>query len=197
MKTYSVTTNEELRELCIQHNWFTCGTNEQYEKLFRSNENDISIDGIALIIWICSKEKITIGEILSELKKAREDFWNAYFGVYLSGNPYRFLRFKNVNGDIYCGNFSQFLSLLCNQENDKWTSDTLILIEENEGNRNITLWKRVYAEWVPYMKAYRLYDPKAPYNTISYEKDLESAEANHPEYRISEVDSDTMHVELQ
>ncbi len=51
------------------------------------------------------------------------------------------------------------------------------------------------AEWVPYMKAYRLYDPHYPQQTVAYVDSIEEAEAEHPEYRYVEVDADTMHVE--
>ena len=54
MKTYSVTTRENLRGLCIKHDWFTCGTCEQYEKLFYANEHGATIEEIATIIWVCS-----------------------------------------------------------------------------------------------------------------------------------------------
>lgn len=30
--------NDKLRSLCIKHDWFTCGTNSQYSKLFEMNE---------------------------------------------------------------------------------------------------------------------------------------------------------------
>lgn len=33
----------------------------------------------------------------------------------------------------------------------------------------------IIAEWVPDMKAYRLYDPDCPQKTIAYEKDKDSA----------------------
>lgn len=51
------------------------------------------------------------------------------------------------------------------------------------------------AEWIPYMEAYRLYDPRYPQQTVAYVDSIEEAERNHPEYRYVEVDSDTMHVE--
>ena len=57
-------------------------------------------------------------------------------------------------------------------------------------NTNITL----YAEWISYMKAYRLYDPKYPQQTVAYVDDLEEAE--RPGYSIVLVDADTMHEEL-
>ena len=56
MKKYSVTTTQELRQLCIDNDWFTCGTIEQYDKLFYANENGCPIGEIATIIWLCSDE---------------------------------------------------------------------------------------------------------------------------------------------
>lgn len=44
----------ELRKLCIENNWFTCGTSCQYEKLFYANEHGFTLEQIALIIWLCS-----------------------------------------------------------------------------------------------------------------------------------------------
>ena len=55
MKKYTVTTSN-LRALCIENNWFTCGDNHQYEKLFYANENGCSIEEIATIIWLCSDD---------------------------------------------------------------------------------------------------------------------------------------------
>lgn len=49
-KEYTVTTPENLRSLCIRKNWFTCGTNKQYEKLFYANEHGCPIEEIATII---------------------------------------------------------------------------------------------------------------------------------------------------
>ena len=58
MKKYSVTTSEELRCLCIRKNWFTCGTNSQYDKLFYANENGCPIEEVATIIWLCSDDEV-------------------------------------------------------------------------------------------------------------------------------------------
>lgn len=35
---------------------------------------------------------------------------------------------------------------------------------------------KINAEWIDYMKAYRLYNPKYPQQTVAYEEDLEVAE---------------------
>lgn len=44
----------ELREFCIENNYFTNGTNEQYEKFFTRNDEGASINELATLIWICS-----------------------------------------------------------------------------------------------------------------------------------------------
>lgn len=49
MKNYSVATPERLRSLCIRKQWFTHGTNEQYEKLFYANEMGCPIEEMATI----------------------------------------------------------------------------------------------------------------------------------------------------
>lgn len=50
--------NDQLRNLCIEHNWFTCGTNRQYSKLFDMNEQGAGIEQIATVIWLCSDTDI-------------------------------------------------------------------------------------------------------------------------------------------
>lgn len=68
MKKYTVTTFENLRQLCIKNNWFTCGSCEQYEKMFYANENDcFSIEQIAMIIWVCSSEEFRYIDIYNDL----------------------------------------------------------------------------------------------------------------------------------
>lgn len=62
-------TNEKLRELCIKNNWFTCGSNIQYSKLFEINAGGCSVDELALVIWICSDDKFNREQIKLELTK--------------------------------------------------------------------------------------------------------------------------------
>lgn len=57
---------------------------------------------------------------------------------------------------------------------------------------------KLNAEWIRYMKAYRLYDPRRPQNTVAYEEDLDVAEKCALENGYSGValcDADSMHVE--
>ena len=51
---FSICPNCRLRELCIENNWFDHGSNDQYDKLFRANEELAPIMEIATIIWLCS-----------------------------------------------------------------------------------------------------------------------------------------------
>lgn len=46
--------NERLRNLCIKHQWFTEGTNGQYEKLFYANAHGAPLEEIVSMIWMCS-----------------------------------------------------------------------------------------------------------------------------------------------
>lgn len=65
---YTVTTFEDLRQLCIKNNWFTCGSCEQYEKMFLANESGcFSIEQIAMFIWVCSSKEILYTDVLNEL----------------------------------------------------------------------------------------------------------------------------------
>lgn len=59
---------EELWALCNKMDWFTAGTNSQYEKLFDLNREGASLDELALVIWLCTPDQTREG-ILSTLKK--------------------------------------------------------------------------------------------------------------------------------
>lgn len=61
--------NETLRDICIKNNWFTCGSNSQYDKLFDMNEQGRSADELALVIWLCSNEAFSREQIKQELVK--------------------------------------------------------------------------------------------------------------------------------
>ena len=99
MKKYTVTTNESLRLLCIKHDWFTQGSNEQYRKLFYANENGCPIEEIATIIWICSdSEKWCRRDILHELKSVQEDYLFAIGEQQIADG-------ERAADEIYCGYF--------------------------------------------------------------------------------------------
>lgn len=73
MKQYTVCDTYALWRLCNKHQWFTCGSNSQYDKLFYANENGATIEEIATIIWLCSDdEKWCKRDILNELKLEQE-----------------------------------------------------------------------------------------------------------------------------
>ena len=45
-----------LRQLCIENDYFTVGSCEQYEKMFEMAEGGSPAHDIALVIWICSTD---------------------------------------------------------------------------------------------------------------------------------------------
>lgn len=46
----------EIRDLCVRNGWFTCGTEESYEKLFKLCEENACFSDIALAIWLCTPD---------------------------------------------------------------------------------------------------------------------------------------------
>lgn len=62
----------EIRSLCIKKDWFTNGTNTQYERMFDRVRDGADIDEIATIIWVCS-ENVTKEEIIKELLPTRNE----------------------------------------------------------------------------------------------------------------------------
>lgn len=70
---YAVCSPTELRTLCINNEWFTCGSNEQYEKLFDANRENAPLEEIAIIIWVCS-DNVDKKEVLKTLEQARQKY---------------------------------------------------------------------------------------------------------------------------
>ena len=99
MKKYKVTTPDELRSLCIRKNWFTCGSNRQYEKLFYMNESLAPIEEIATVIWLCSDdEKHCRRDILEELKKVQEEYLETIAEQQIADG-------ERSADEVYCGYF--------------------------------------------------------------------------------------------
>lgn len=60
-----------VNELCNKYRWFTQGTTEQYNKMFRMVEEKAPIEEVATVIWLCTDEdKWCRRDILAELKEA-------------------------------------------------------------------------------------------------------------------------------
>ena len=95
---YAITTPEKLRSLCIRKDWFTCGTNRQYEKLFYANENGAPIEEIATIIWICSDDQHCRRDILAELESVHEDYLMDLAEAQIADG-------ERAADEIYCGYF--------------------------------------------------------------------------------------------
>lgn len=58
-----------LMQLCRKNNWFTCGSNEQFDKFFYAIDMGASLDEIITMIWICSDD-VCRRDIRSEVIEA-------------------------------------------------------------------------------------------------------------------------------
>jgi len=67
----------ELRSLCIRENWFTCGDNRQYSRMFEMNDSGASVDELALVISFCSKD-VSVEEVKGKLL---EEMGQTYYEV--------------------------------------------------------------------------------------------------------------------
>lgn len=63
-------TVDQVYALCNEYQWFTCGSNDQYEKLFIMINEKAPIEEVATVIWLCSDDKWCRRDILAELKEA-------------------------------------------------------------------------------------------------------------------------------
>ena len=125
MKRYTVSTTENLRNLCIENSWFTCGSTEQYEKLFYANEHNATIEEITTIIWLCSDDKKWCRrDILFALKEARVKFWQPFFNIQEPSWTYTFY---NRYGECIECTFSVFCDRLYNKLS--WDIDYMYKVE--------------------------------------------------------------------
>lgn len=97
MKKYSITTPDELLNLCIRKDWFTCGSVRQYEKLFTANEELAPIEEIATIIWLCSDD-CSRRDILDELMNVHEEYLECIAYQYVADG-------ERSADEVYCGYF--------------------------------------------------------------------------------------------
>ena len=61
----SIISNDRIKALCKNHNWFTLGSSAQFEKLICINEYGCDVDELTTAIWICSiQNRCDIKEII-------------------------------------------------------------------------------------------------------------------------------------
>ena len=63
-------TVDQVYALCNKYQWFTCGSNNQYEKLFIMIDEKAPIEEVATVIWLCSDDKWCRRDIISVLNEA-------------------------------------------------------------------------------------------------------------------------------
>ena len=69
---YTVCPTTELRQLCIDNDWFTQGSIRQYEKMFDANCEAKPIEFVATIIWTCSDGEYE--DILAKLNEKMNEY---------------------------------------------------------------------------------------------------------------------------
>ena len=80
-----------------------------------------------------------------------------------------------------------------------WQTVNLKLTYRQDGEKGQINMGKINAEWITWMKAYRLYTPQNPYRTVAWEDDIEIAERHAIENGYDGLvlcDSDTMHIEV-
>lgn len=60
---------DDVYTLCNRKQYFTCGTNRQYDRMFNMVRNGEPLTHIALAIWLCSDDDADIKEITKELRE--------------------------------------------------------------------------------------------------------------------------------
>lgn len=65
MKFYNVS---RYRSVCIRHDFFTSGTNSQYEKAFELLRTGATLHDLTLVTWLCSS-----GYTYDEVQKILKD----------------------------------------------------------------------------------------------------------------------------
>jgi len=79
-------TRDRLYTLCNKYGWFTCGSVNQYQKLFDMRDAGATTHELAVMIWICSDDGWTVEDIQKALDErmycAVQDGEIYYIGVY-------------------------------------------------------------------------------------------------------------------
>lgn len=55
-RKYTLCDPDALRQLCVKYDWFSEGTNTQYEKFFYANEMGCPVEEMITMIWLCSDQ---------------------------------------------------------------------------------------------------------------------------------------------
>lgn len=74
---------DKIYQLCNREQYFTCGTNRQYDLMFTmAKKPEMSVRDIAVMIFTCS-EKASLGRILSDLNGIMDEIEEAEAAVRL------------------------------------------------------------------------------------------------------------------
>lgn len=69
---------DEIYILCNNNKWFTCGTTEQYERMFRMVELGSCARDVAMVIWFCS-DGVGFRAVYDKVRKAYRKCKDEYY----------------------------------------------------------------------------------------------------------------------
>lgn len=73
-KDFEYTLVEKIYSLCNREQYFTCGTNRQYDLMFSmAKKPEMSTRDIAMMIFTCSDGKTSLGRILNDLNEIMKE----------------------------------------------------------------------------------------------------------------------------
>ena len=79
-KEYDYYITDSIYCLCNRNQYFTHGTNEQYDKMFSmATSEESTARDVAIMIWTCSSPETDLAEVQTEIKKIYQEVEDLYY----------------------------------------------------------------------------------------------------------------------
>ena len=74
---------DQIRRACIKNEWYTCGTNEEYEAMFDMATDPVDegrkmIEPVAMDIWKHSDNDVELSTVYWAIGKIYKEAWDAF-----------------------------------------------------------------------------------------------------------------------
>lgn len=102
-KDFEYTMVDKIYSLCNREQYFTCGTNRQYDLMFSmAKMPEMSTRDIAIMIFTCSDGKASLGRILNDLNEIMAEIEEAEALVRMEEQQ---AAAERAADEVYCGYF--------------------------------------------------------------------------------------------
>lgn len=102
-KDFEYTLVDKIYSLCNREQYFTCGTNRQYDLMFsRAKMPEMSTRDIAIMIFTCSDERASLGRILNDLNEIMNEIEEAETICRMEEQQ---AAAERATDEVYCGYF--------------------------------------------------------------------------------------------